>query len=203
VVSNVGYTSLPEAVRDGLPDYLARGGSVLVTGGSRAYGSGGYAGTEFGELLPLRPSREDFGYHPYGPTYIVQPEHPILKGIVIPTMAYFNELEVNDHSIEIAYYHKAVARGPTVGGTAPPGVTGGARVARPLTVGVALPAMPLIAERRVGAGTILAIAIDLALPLDKDAWSDRGRFAQNCIDYLLQRSRIVPALKSPGSAGGR
>lgn len=47
--------------------------------------------------------------------------------------------------------------------------------------------MPLIAERSADSGTILAIALDLTLTGD---WNDRDRFAQNCVEYLLQRSRI-------------
>ena len=56
--------------------------------------------------------------------------------------------------------------------------------------------MPLIAERSIGSGTILAIAMDMTLTGD---WNDRNRFAQNCIEYLLQRSRIEPVklLKEP------
>jgi hypothetical protein len=170
VLSNISYGTLPEAVRSGLRDYLARGGSVLVTGGNRSYGSGGYAGTELAELLPLRASRDDFGYHPYGPTLIVQPGHPILREIAIPTMAFFNELELNIGSVEIAQYVRSRR----------------------------LP-WSLIAERVSSAGTVLAIALDMTLTGN---WKDRDRFAQNCVEYLLQRSRIIPAPGRAGSAPG-
>ena len=170
VLSNVSYGALPEALRDGLRDYLAGGGSMLVTGGNRSYGSGGYAGTELAALLPLRPAREDFGYHPYGPTFIVQPGHPILKEVTIPTMAFFNELELNNGSVEIAQYIRARR----------------------------LP-WPLIAERISSAGTVLAVALDMTLTGN---WKDRDRFAQNCVEYLLQRSRITPPQGRAGSAGG-
>ncbi len=173
VLSNVSYAMLPEVVRDGLRDYLARGGSVLVTGGDRSYGSGGYAGTELADLLPLRPSRPDWLPHPFGAVLIVQPDHPILRGIAIPTMASFNELELNSGSVEIAQYVRAQR----------------------------LP-WPLIAERMSSAGTVLAIALDMALPLDSGIWKDRSRFAQNCVEYLLQRSRIAPAQGRAGSAQG-
>ena len=162
-LSNVSYASLPEAVRDGLQEYLARGGSVLVTGGKHSYGSGGYAGTELGDLLPLRPSRDDWLPHPFGPTLILQPGHPILKGIEIPTMAFFNELHLNGGAVEIAQYVKTRR----------------------------LP-WPLIAERSLGGGALLAIALDMTLTGD---WNDRDRFAQNCIEYLLQQSRIEPPKK--------
>lgn len=158
VLSNVSYGALPGALRDGLRDYLAGGGSMLITGGSRSYGSGGYAGTDLAELLPLRPTRDDFGYHPYGPTYLVLPAHPILEGVTIPTMAYFNEVELNNGSIEIAQY---------------------TRTRR-------LP-WPLIAERSSSAGTVLGVALDMALT---GGWKDRDRFARNCVEYLLRRSRI-------------
>lgn len=163
ILSNISYASLPETVRDGLADYLGRGGSVLITGGKQSYGSGGYAGTELAELLPLRPSRDDWLPHPFGSTLILQPSHPILTGVEIPTMAFFNEVELNVGGVEIARY---------------------VRTQR-------LP-YPLIAERSVGGGTILAVAPDMTLTGD---WKDRDRFAQNCVEYLLKRSRIEPPEK--------
>lgn len=107
VLSNVSHDSLPEAVRDGLADHLTRGGTLLITGGKQSYGSGGYAGTALGDLLPLKPSRDDWLPHPFGPTLIFQPDHPILRGVVIPTMAFFNELDLNSGAQEIAQYRKA------------------------------------------------------------------------------------------------
>ena len=182
VLSNISYPSLPEALRDGLQKYLGHGGSVLVTGGRQSYGSGGYAGTELADLLSLRPSRDDWLPHPFGPTLILQPGHPILRGIEIPTMAFFNELDVNGGAVEIAQYRKG-SKAAFAGGRDPGGgeIQGGGR--RP---------MPLIAERRSGGGTVLAIALDMTLTGD---WKDRDRFAQNCIEYLLQQSRIEPPQK--------
>ncbi|MDE2059093.1 MAG: hypothetical protein KGL31_09420 [candidate division NC10 bacterium] len=183
ILSNVSYDSLPEAVRDGLADYLERGGSLLVTGGQQSYGSGGYAGTPLADLLPLKPSRDDWVPHPFGPTLIFQPSHPILRDVVIPTMAFFNELDLNSGAQEIAQYRKA-SKAAFAGGGDPGGgeIAGGGR--RP---------MPLIAERSIGPGTILAIALDMTLTGD---WKDRDRFAQNCVEYLLQRSKIE-SLKPP------
>lgn len=177
ILSNVSYHSLPEAVRDGLADYLERGGSLLITGGNQSYGSGGYADTALADLLPLKPSRDDWLPHPFGPTLIFQPGHPILKDVVIPTMAFFNELDLNSGAQEIAQYRKA-SKAAFAGGRDPGGreIQGGGR--RP---------MPLIAERSVGQGTVLAIAMDMTLTGD---WQDRDLFAQHCIEYLLQRSRI-------------
>lgn len=182
ILSNASYGSLPEAVRDGLADYLARGGAVLVTGGKQSYGSGGYAGTALADLLPLKPRRDDFGYNPYGPTLLLQPRHPILQGVALPPMGYFNDLELNSGAVEIAQYRKG-SKAAFAGGGDPGGreIAGGGRRT-----------MPLIAEKSVGQGTILAIALDMALPLDKDVWKDRDRFARNCIEYLLQRSGIQP-----------
>ena len=182
ILSNLSYASLPEGVRDGLRGYLEQGGAMLITGGKQSYGSGGYADTELADLLPLLPSRDDWLPHPFGPTLILQPGHPILKGIEIPTMAFFNELDLNGGAVEIAQYRKATKAG-IVGGGDPGGgqIHGGGR--RP---------MPLIAERRSDAGTILAVALDLALTGE---WKDRNRFAQNCAEYLLQQSRIVPPQK--------
>lgn len=177
VLSNVGHDTLPDAVRNGLSDYLSRGGSVLLTGGKQSFGSGGYAGTAIGNLLPLKPSRDDWLPHPFGPTLIFQPGHPILSDVVIPTMAFFNELDLNAGALEIAQYRKA-SKAAFAGGKNPKSreIAGGGR--RP---------MPLIAEQSVGAGTILAIALDMALTGD---WKDRDRFAQNCVEHLLQRSGI-------------
>ena len=163
VLSNLSYASLPEAVRGGLQEYLARGGSVLITGGKHSFGSGGYAGTELGDLLPLRPSRDDWLVHPFGSTLILQPGHPILREVQIPTMAFFNELELNGGAVEIAQYVKTRR----------------------------LP-WPLIAERSLGGGALLAIALDMTVTGD---WNDRDRFAQNCIEYLLQQSQIEPPQK--------
>ncbi len=186
ILSNASYDSLPEAVRDGLTDYLALGGAVLVTGGKRSYGSGGYAGTALADLLPLKPRQDDFGYNPYGPTILLQPNHPILQGVTFPSMGYFNELQLHSGAVEIAQYRKASKAAFAGGGDPGSGeiAGGGHRL------------MPLIAERSQGRGTILAIALDMALPLDKDIWKDRERFAQNCVEYLLQRSRIEPVKKS-------
>lgn len=185
VLSNISYASLPEAVRDGFREYLARGGSVLVTGGKQSYGSGGYAGTELTDLFPLRPSRDDWAPHPFGPTLILQPGHPILRGVEIPTMAFFNELDLNAGAVEIAQYRKA-SKGAFAGGGDPGGgeIQGGGR--RP---------MPLVGEGSAGGGTILAIALDMTLT---GSWKDRDRFAQNCVEYLLQRSRIEPPQKRTG-----
>lgn len=182
ILSNVSYDSLPDVVRDRLADYLALGGSVLVAGGKQSYGSGGYAGTALADILPLKPLRDDFGYNPYGPTILLQPNHPILQGVTFPSMGYFNDLQLNSDAVEIAQYRKG-SKAAFAGGGDPGGgeIAGGGRRL-----------MPLIAERSQGRGTILAIALDMALALDKDVWKDRERFARNCVEYLLQRSGIQP-----------
>ncbi len=180
ILSNIRYDAIPEAMRNELADYLAGGGTLLVSGGKQAYGSGGYAGTPFATLLPLMPTRDDWLTHPFGPTLIFRPDHPILKDVIIPTMAFFNELDLNSGAQEIAQYRKA-SKAAFVGGGDPGGrvIEGGGR--RP---------MPLIAEQSVGSGTVLAIALDMTLTGD---WKDRDRFAQNCVAYLLQRSTIQSA----------
>jgi hypothetical protein len=184
VLSNISYGGLPDEVRTGLGEFLGRGGTLLVTGGQQSFGSGGYAETELADLLPLRSSGDDFGYHPYGPTLILQRDHPMFRDVEIPTMGYFNELELNSGAMEIAQYRKAVARTTVLDRSSPSRarVEGG---------GARLP-MPLIAERSTGRGTVVAIAIDMGNPLDTDIWKDRDRFAQNCVEYLLERSGIRP-----------
>jgi len=160
ILSNISYTSLPDAVRGGIRNYLEQGGSLLITGGKQSFGSGGYGGTELADMLPLRPTRDDWLPHPFGSTLMLQPTHPILNGVEVPAMAFFNELDLNVGAVEIARYTRRQR----------------------------LP-HPLIAERSVGGGTILAIALDMTLTGE---WRDRNRFAQNCVEYLLQRSRITP-----------
>lgn len=182
ILSNVSYDRLPDVVRNGLADHLASGGSLLITGGKQSYGSGGYVGTALADVLPLKPRSDDFGYNPYGPTILLQPDHPIFQGATFPSMGYFNDLQLNSGAVEIAQYRKASKAAFTGGGD-----PGGREIA-----GGGHRLMPLIAERSQGRGTILAIAMDMALPLDKDIWKDRDRFARNCVEYLLQRSGIEP-----------
>jgi hypothetical protein len=42
ILSNIPYNQLPGAVQERLTEFLDQGGSLLITGGPNAYGSGGY-----------------------------------------------------------------------------------------------------------------------------------------------------------------
>lgn len=95
ILSDIPYRDLPLEVQGGLVDFIQQGGTLFVTGGSRAYGSGGYGGTDLGAILPLKPIRTDWVPHPFRPTLILQPPHPILQGVIVLTMAHFNELGLN------------------------------------------------------------------------------------------------------------
>jgi len=179
ILSNIPYGNLPSGVQRGLVDFVQQGGSLLVTGGSRAYGSGGYAGTDIGAILPLKPTRSDWVPHPFGPTLILQPSHPILQGVTVLTMAFFNELDLNSGAMEIAQYRKA-SKAAFAGGGDPGGgeIAGGGR--RP---------MPLIAEGQSGKGTIIAIALDLT---QTGSWKDQDRFVVNTVKYLMDQSTLGP-----------
>jgi len=61
VLANVPAFDLPAEAFDRLPDFVLRGGALLVLGGPRSFGAGGYLGTSIAELLPVdvRPRERD------------------------------------------------------------------------------------------------------------------------------------------------
>lgn len=214
ILSDIPYQGLPSEVQKGLVEFVQKGGSLLVTGGPNAYGSGGYTGTDIGAILPLKPTRIDWLPHPFGPTFIIQPGHPILSSVTIITMAHFNELDLNSGAVEIAQYRAAPKAGASAGGmtgagTPIGGVTGtppgtptvpggvgigvvpsptGAGEAGGIQGGGRRP-LPLVAEGRSGDGTIIAIALDLT---QTGSWKDRDPFIFNTIKYLMERSKLGP-----------
>ena len=60
VLSDVSSSYLGTAQTAALSKYVRGGGGVIVAGGESSYGPGGYAGTAFERLLPVRtdPERE-------------------------------------------------------------------------------------------------------------------------------------------------
>lgn len=104
ILSGISYQTLPSEVQANLVDFVRRGGSLLVTGGSQAYGSGGFVGTDIGDMLPLKPRGRDWVPHSFSPTFVLEPSHPILQGVTILTMAHFNELGLNRNATLIAEY---------------------------------------------------------------------------------------------------
>lgn len=173
VFSNVPYDVLPWAVRDRLPDFLNRGGSLLITGGPNSYGSGGYQ--PLASIIPLeiRTSR-DWVSVPFKAVIPLQPAHPILEEVTFRTMMTFNDLNPKKSgAVEIAQY------------------AGGATFhASGRIFGARFPS-PLIAEQRVGQGTVLAVAFDLGREIGS-GWADGPRFVENILTYLTQRSPLTP-----------
>lgn len=227
ILSGISYQGLPSEVQADLVDFVQRGGGLLVTGGSQAYGSGGFVGTDIGGMLPLKPRPNDWVPHSFSPTFVLEPSHAILKGVTIITMAHFNELSLKSGSTLIAEYRgsgkAAVAGsgllgtgegfGPTVGAAAQavpggtgeggnPGSPGVTASGQPVSPGFSAEGgvqgggrglgMPLIAEGRIGNGTIVAIAIDLT---QLGGWKDQNRFVLNTVKYLMGQSTLEPRTK--------
>lgn len=160
ILSNIPYSSLPPNVQKGLVEFLEKGGSLLITGGSQSFGSGGYMGTDLAPLLPLTPLPGDWKIHPFGAAVPLQPDHPALSGVTLPVVANFNDTNPSPGASVITQYPR---RG--------------------------LP--PLMAEKGSGAGTVFAVAFDLA-ELSGGGWPDENKFVLNLLTYLLGRSRLGP-----------
>ncbi|MBI5166920.1 MAG: hypothetical protein HY998_04155 [candidate division NC10 bacterium] len=164
ILSDISYASLPPEVQSGLVEFVEKGGSLLITGGSQSFGSGGYRETDLAALLPLTPLPGDWRIHPFAAPVPLQPGHPALAEIGLPVVANFNDTNPAPGATVIAQYPR---RG--------------------------LP--PLMAEKGTRAGTVFAIALDLA-ELSRGGWPDESKFVLNLLTYLLGRSRLgPPALK--------
>lgn len=177
VLSNIPYTILPRAVQERLPEFLDRGGSLLITGGPNAYGSGGYQA-----IAPLVPfeirGTTDWIAVPFKAIVLLRPDHPILAGVTFPTVGNFNDLNPRKPgTIEIAQY----AGGRTFDQFGQ-------------VIGSQFPS-PLIAEQRAGRGDVLGIAFDVGRELGS-GWADGPRFVQNVLTYLVQRSPLEPRSKA-------
>lgn len=166
ILSNIPYAALPEAVQGHLNEFLTRGGSLLITGGPNAYGSGGYQAVA--GLLPFEiRAEQDWRAVPFKPVSPLQPGHPILQEVTFQTVGAFNDLNPKAGAVEIAQY------------------TGGQ------TVTGALFLSPLIAEQQVGTGTVVGIAFDLGQEL-RGGWPGGSQFVQNVLTYLVARSPLEP-----------
>ncbi len=177
ILSNVPYGGLPGAVQERLTEFLTRGGSLLITGGTSAYGSGGYKA--MANLIPFEiRAEEDWRAVPFKPVIPLQPGHPILQGVTFQSMGAFNDLNPKPGAMEIAQY----AGGKTTRGARYPS--------------------PLIAEQRVGQGTVLGIAFDLGQEV-QSGWTDGSLFLQNLLTYLVNRSPLVPKPKEDQRGGVR
>jgi hypothetical protein len=184
ILSNVSYGGLPAAVQGGLSEYLSRGGSLLITGGPSAYGSGGYRA--MADILPFEiRADQDWRAGPFKPVIPLQPGHPILEGVTFRSVGNFNDLNPSPGAVEIAKY---------AGGGVGRGAGGG-------PVGGAVFPSPLIAERRVGQGTVVGVAFDLGQDV-RSGWADGTRFVQNLLNYLAALSPLEPKPRENERGGG-
>ena len=161
ILSNIDYTSLPGPVQDGLVEYLQNGGALLITGGARSFGSGGYGNSNLAGMLPLQimvprdwqPSRA-------GNILPIDKSHPVFSGVDFlktPLVNQFNNLGWQPGAHGIAMFAK-------------------------------FDQQPLVAERNVGGGIIFGVAFNMAEMIS--IWPQGNRFCLNLIGYLLQKSAI-------------
>jgi hypothetical protein len=164
ILSNIPYSQIPGAVREGLKEFVASGGSLLVGGGPNAYGSGGYF--PLAPALPFAIRAEgDWWAVPFKPVFPLQPGHPILQGVTLPLIGTLNNVDLAPGATELAHY------------------AGGGRFP-----------FALIAERKVGQGTVVATTFELGREV-RGGWPDGQRFLQNLLTYLTERSPLKPKPK--------
>lgn len=163
ILSNIDYHSLPAYIRDGLVDYVRKGGSLLITGGDRSYGSGGYSKTSLASILPFTIlSPRDWWTSRIGQIEPLATGHPVfsdLNFLKMPLVNTFNDLGRAEGSNLIAQFQ-------------------------------ILDRQPLIAERKIGNGLVFGIAFNMREI--SSLWPEADRFCLNLIQYLLQRSAISP-----------
>jgi len=166
VLANVPLAAVPGEVLEGLPDFLGKGGSLLLTGGPGAFGSGGYEAVA--PFLPFRlRGGADWRASPFKPVLLLEASHPIFAGVTFQTVGTFNDVNPRPGASELAQYQG--------GGT----VTG------------AKFSSPLIAEAGFGSGSVLAIAFDLGAEI-RGGWGSGPQFARNLVRYLVERSPLQP-----------
>ena len=173
VLANVPLAAVPGEIREGLPDFLGKGGSLLVTGGPGGFGSGGYQAIAPILHFGLRGGG-DWRANPFKPVLLLEPGHAIFAGVTFPTIGAFNDLNPHPGASELARYQGGGLAAPDVGGG------GGAKFAS-----------PLIAEAGVGSGAVVGVAFDLGAEI-RGGWAAGSQFAQNLVKYLVDRSPLVP-----------
>lgn len=166
ILANVPLAAIPAGVREGLPDFLSKGGSLLLTGGPGAFGSGGYEA--IASILPfgLRGGG-DWRANPFKPVLLLESGHPIFAGVSFPTIGAFNDLNPRPGASELAQYQ------------------GGA------TATGAKFSSPLVAEAGVGSGAVVGVAFDLGAEV-RGGWGAGPQFVRNIVKYLVDRSPLVP-----------
>jgi hypothetical protein len=162
VLGNTPFGSLPAAVQEGLVDYVGKGGSLLITGGSRSFGSGGYQAVA--SIIPFQiRSESDWRATPFRPPVALQPGHPILAGVTFITVGAVNDMNPRSDASEIL---RAAGGGSAGGGSFP---------------------YPLIAELAAGSGRVIGVALDLN---DFAGMRDLPLFVRNTMVYLSGASQL-------------
>ncbi len=163
ILSNIDHSSIPGPVRSELAGYVRKGGSLLITGGDRSFGSGGYDGTDLGPILPFRILyQKDWQSSRRGQIESVASGHPVFSGIDlmrIPLVDFFNNMANAEGVNLIAQFSKFNRQ-------------------------------PMIAEREVGNGLVFGIAFSMTQASSQ--WPEGNEFCLNLVKYLLQRSSIRP-----------
>lgn len=161
ILSNIDFSSLPGLLQNGLPDYVRSGGALLITGGARSYGNGGYGNSNLAAILPfqiLYP--QDWQPTRVGAMVPVDKGHPVFRGVDFlktPLVNQLNNLGRQPESHGIAMFSK-------------------------------FDQQPLIAERNAGKGTVFSIAFNMAEICS--IWPQGNQFCLNLIEYLLQKSAM-------------
>jgi hypothetical protein len=169
VLGNIAFGSLPGPVQQGLADYLGGGGTLLITGGSQSFGSGGFQAVP--SIIPFEIRAEnDWHAIPFRSPIVLQPGHPIMAGVTFITVGAVNDMNPKGGALEILQ-----AAG---GGSAAGRVTGR---------GGGSFQYPLIAELGVSSGRVIGVAMDLN---DFASMPDLPLFVRNTMVYLANASRM-------------
>ena len=132
VLADVAFGSLPGPVQQGIVEYVNSGGAVLITGGARSFGSGGYS--TVASIIPFEiRSDGDWRVVRSRSPIPTQPGHPILAGLTAGfiTIGMLNDMNPRSDASAILQ-------------------TGGGGFIN-----------PLIAEVGLGAGRVLGFAFDV------------------------------------------
>ena len=132
VLANIAYGSLPGPVQQELEAYVNEGGTLLLTGGSQAFGSGGYQAVS--SLVPfvIRGSG-DWRSFPFKPPVPIQPGHPVLAGVTFQSVGNLNDMNTRPGAGELLRSSGGQGSYPS----------------------------PLVAEMSSGIGRVVGIAFDL------------------------------------------
>ncbi|MFA5027994.1 MAG: hypothetical protein WC713_08950 [Candidatus Methylomirabilota bacterium] len=133
VLANIAYGNLPAPVAQELERYVTGGGTLLLTGGSQAFGSGGYQAVS--SLIPfLIRGGGDWRATPFKPPIAIQPGHPILAGVTFLSVGNLNDTNPRPGATEILRASGGQGSFPA----------------------------PLIAELGSGTGRVIGVAFDLS-----------------------------------------